>query len=321
MNSRLCLCFFGGTVGAMQSRLPTLALVAVVTGWASAFVAIRAIAPFVDPAPMAAGRLLVGALALLAALAIRGGTRPRGRALTLTIGYGALWFALYTVLVNAAEQHLDAGTTALLVNIAPIVVAVLAGAFLGEGFPPLLLVGIAVSFAGVAIIAFAGSGHRDTVGVLLAVAAALLYAISVVAQKLVLRTVDPLSATAIGAAVGAIVMLPWLPRLVDQLGHARWEVSAGIVYLGLIPTALAFLLWAYALGNLPAGVTISAGYAVPTLSVLMSWALLGEAPGPVALIGGALSLAGVAIARLRPATPRPATTPPPAARPRRSVDS
>ncbi|MET9327291.1 EamA family transporter [Tsukamurella sp. NPDC003166] len=298
----------------MTNRLPALALVAVMFAWASAFVVIRAIGPHVSPIAMAEGRLLVGATALGVVWAMKalynGEFRlPRGRTLALTVGYGALWFALYTVLVNAAERHLDAGTTALLVNIAPIIVAVLAGSFLHEGFPPLLVVGISISFAGAAVIAFTGDGRRDGAGVALAAAAALLYGISVVAQKLVLRTVDPLTATALGAGVGALVLLPWAPRLFRELAAAPTSSTVGVLYLGIVPTALAFLLWAYALAHTPAGVTASSSYAVPGLSILLSWTFLAETPTAWGLFGGALCLAGVAISRI---TPRRRRTAPPA---------
>ncbi|MBS4099893.1 DMT family transporter [Tsukamurella paurometabola] len=301
----------------MTKRLPALALVAVMFAWASAFVVIRGIGPHVSPIAMAEGRLLVGGAVLgviwgMNAL-YNGGVRlPRGRTLALTVGYGALWFALYTVLVNAAERHLDAGTTALLVNIAPIIVAVLAGAFLHEGFPPLLIAGIAISFAGAAIIAFTGDGRRDGAGVALAIAAALLYGISVVAQKLVLRTVDPLTATALGAGVGAIVLLQWAPRLFDELAAAPMSSAVGVIYLGLVPTALAFLLWAYALAHTPAGVTASSSYAVPGLSILLSWAFLAETPTAWGLVGGAACLVGVAVSRLNPRRRRTAPTATPA---------
>lgn len=289
----------------MKNRLPALALVIVMLAWASAFVVIRGIGPHVSPVPMAEGRLLIGAAALGVVWvmhAMYGGDIriPRGLPLALTIAYGALWFALYTVLVNAAEQHLDAGTTALLVNIAPIIVAVLAGAFLHEGFPPLLTVGIAISFAGAAVIAFTGDGRRDGAGVALAVAAALLYGISVVAQKLVLRSTDPLTATTLGATVGALVLLPWAPQLFRELAAAPIGATVGIVYLGLVPTALAFLLWAYALAHTPAGVTASSSYAVPALSITLSWVFLSETPTAWGLLGGVLCLVGVAVARISP---------------------
>ncbi|ADG76861.1 EamA domain-containing protein OS=Tsukamurella paurometabola (strain ATCC 8368 / DSM / CCUG 35730 / CIP 100753 / JCM 10117 / KCTC 9821 / NBRC 16120 / NCIMB 702349 / NCTC 13040) OX=521096 GN=Tpau_0207 PE=4 SV=1 [Tsukamurella paurometabola] len=294
----------------MKNRLPALALVIVMVAWASAFVVIRGIGPHVSPVPLAEGRLLVGAAVLGVIWALHalytGDVRlPRGRALALTVAYGALWFALYTVLVNAAEQHLDAGTTALLVNIAPIIVAVLAGAFLHEGFPPLLTAGIVISFAGAAVIAFSGDGRRDGAGVALAVAAALLYGISVVAQKLVTRSTDPLTATALGAIIGAIVLLPWAPQLFRELAAAPIGSTAGVLYLGLVPTALAFLLWAYALAHTPAGVTASSSYAVPALSILLSWGFLAETPTAWGLLGGVLCLVGVAVARLPRRSARP----------------
>lgn len=288
-----------------SSRLPAIALVAVMMMWSSSFVVIRAIGEHVSPAAMAEGRLIAASVVLLAwwTWRFRGrllATVPRGKTLALLVGYGALWFALYTVLVNAAEQHLDAGTTALLVNVAPIVVAVLAGVLLREGFPPLLMAGIAVSFAGAAIIALSGPGRHDGVGVALAVAAALLYGISVVAQKVVLRDTDPLTATALGCLVGVVVLAPYGPRLIAELSAAPASSAVGVGYLGLAPTAAGFLLWAYALAHTPASLTISASYAVPALSIVGSWVFLSEVPGATGLLGGILCLAGVAIARLRP---------------------
>lgn len=289
----------------LGSRMPAVALVAVMLMWSSSFVVIRAIGDYVSPGAMAEGRLIAASVVLMACWLwrFRGrliATVPRGATLALLVGYGALWFALYTVLVNAAEQHLDAGTAALLVNIAPIVVAVLAGVVLREGFPPLLMLGIAVSFAGAAIIALSGPGRHDGIGVALAIAAALLYGISVVAQKVVLRETDPLTATALGCLVGAVVLVPWVPRLITELSAAPVTSTVGVVYLGLAPTAAGFLLWAYALAHTPASLTISASYAVPALSILGSWVFLSEVPGVAGLVGGALCLAGVAIARLHP---------------------
>jgi drug/metabolite transporter (DMT)-like permease len=69
------------------------------------------------------------------------------------------------------------------------------------------------------------------------------------------------------------------------------------VYLGLVPTALAFGTWAYALSRMPAGRLGVTTYLVPPLTVLMAWPLLGEAPPPLALAGGALALVGVSLTR------------------------
>jgi drug/metabolite transporter (DMT)-like permease len=249
---------------------------------------------------MALGRLVVGTLALSAVAAFLPVRIPRGRPLALVIAYGVLWFGVYAILLNSAERHLDAGTTALLVNVGPILIAVLAGLFLHEGFPRGLVTGLAIAFAGVAIIAFATStGRHDTTGALLALGAAAMYAIGVVLQKLALRDVDPFPATWLGCLAGAVVCLPFGRALIEELAVAPLDATLGIVYMGLFPTAIAFATWSYALAHTSAGRLSSSSYVVPALAVLMSWVLLGETPAPLALVGGAICLVGVAVARLR----------------------
>ena len=115
-----------------------------------------------------------------------------GRRDLLAIGaVGVLWLGVYSVALNEAERRVDAGTAAMLVNIGPILIAVLAGFFLREGFPPGLFAGCAIAFAGCAVIAFATSqsGTRAGLGVVLCVLAALSYSVAVIFQKPVLQRV------------------------------------------------------------------------------------------------------------------------------------
>lgn len=303
------------TVG-QRTWLPLLAAGGTMLLWASAFVVIRALSDAVNPGPLALGRLLVGSVVLTGVAMVHrrhwGRFRiPRGRPLVLIIAYGVLWFGVYTVAVNAAGRYLDAGTSAMLVNLAPVIIAVLAGMFLGEGFPRQLMLGLLIAFAGVVIIASASrTGVVDPLGLVLALAAAGLYAIGVLLQKQALATVDPVTVTWLGAVAGTVATLPFLGGLLDQLGQQPWPVTAGVVYLGVFPTAIAFLLWSYALSRTSAGRMAASSYVVPGIAVLLSWAVLGETPAVIALIGGAVSLAGVALTRLpdrpRPFRPRPA---------------
>ena len=129
---------------APPSGRTILAVVVTLLAWASAFVAIRGVGEDFSPGALALGRLLVGTAVLGLLLAGRGWIRPTGREWALLVVCGVGWFGIYNVSLNAAEQHLDAGTTAMLVNIGPILIAVFAGLLLGEGFPRWLLAGIAV---------------------------------------------------------------------------------------------------------------------------------------------------------------------------------
>jgi drug/metabolite transporter (DMT)-like permease len=206
------------------------------------------------------------------------------------------------VALNAAERRVDAGTASLLVNVAPLFIAILAGRALKEGIGRLLLAGCAVSFTGVALIALGTSRHGLSAGwgAALCIIAAAVYAIGVVAQKPALRHGSPLAVTWLACAIGAVCCLPFAPELVRQLGHTSGSALAWTLYLGVVPTAIGFSTWAYALARTDAGKLGSTTYLVPPIAVLLGWIMLGEVPPLVALPGGILCLAGVGLARWAP---------------------
>jgi drug/metabolite transporter (DMT)-like permease len=280
--------------------LPPAAVGVTLVLWASAFVAIRHLADTFTAGSLSLGRLLVGAVCLGVVALSRGVPRPTGRQWFSLVTIGVLWFGIYNVALNAAEQHLDAGTTAMLVNIGPILIAVFAGLLLGEGFPRWLVAGIAVAFAGVVLIGVATRGaETDMLGVVLCVVAALTYAIGVVAQKPLLRRLPGLQVTFMACALGAVCCLPWAGALARDLAAAPVGSVLGMVYLGVVPTALAFSTWAYALSRMDAGRLGVTTYLVPPLVILLGWLLLDEVPPALALAGGAVCLAGVALSRRR----------------------
>jgi drug/metabolite transporter (DMT)-like permease len=287
-----------------------LAVVVTLFAWASAFVAIRGVGEDLSPGALALGRLLVGSAVLGLLMVGRGWVPPTRREWALLVACGVGWFGVYNVALNAAEQHLDAGTTAMLVNIGPILIAVFAGLLLGEGFPRWLVAGIAVAFAGVVLIGVATrSAETELVGVVLCVVAAITYAIGVVAQKPVLRRLPALQVTFTACLIGMLCCLPWAGALADELGRAPAASIAGMVYLGVVPTALAFSTWAYALTRMDAGKLGVTTYVVPPLVIVLGWLLLDEVPPALAVVGGAVCLAGVALSRrrTRPRRPVPVT--------------
>ncbi|GGT17190.1 DMT family transporter [Streptomyces griseoviridis] len=274
--------------------------------WASAFVAIRSAGEVYSPGALALGRLLSGVVVLgLICLVRREGLPPRSawRGIALS---GVLWSGFYTVALNWGEREVDAGTAALVVNVGPLLMALLASRLLGDVMPPRLPAGMAVSFAGAVTVglSMSGGGGASPLGVVLCLLAAVAYAAGVVAQKPALGRASALQVTTWGCAIGAVVCLPFAGQLAHEAAGAPLSATLTMVCLGVFPTALAFTTWAYALARTTAGRMGATTYAVPALVVLMSWPALGEVPGALTLAGGALCLAGVAVSRSR-VVPRP----------------
>lgn len=267
--------------------------------WASAFVAIRHVGAELSPGALSLGRLLVGSVVLGVVMLARPSPWPARSMWPRLVVCGVLWFGVYNVALNAAERRLDAGTAAMVVNVGPILIALLAGAFLGERFPAALLLGSAVAFAGVAVIGVATSSGAgaDTVGVLLCLVAAVAYAVGVVAQKPLLARLPALQVTWLACVIGTVTCLPFGPELVREAAAARPSTLGWVVFLGAFPTAIAFTTWAYALSRTSAGRMGATTYLVPPVAILLGWLLLGEAPASLAFAGGALTLVGVALTR------------------------
>ena len=109
----------------------------------SAFVAIRHLGDDFSPGALSLGRLLVGALCLGVVALSRGLPRRPGRDWpVLIVVIGVLWFGVYNVALNAGERRVDAGTAAMLIQVSPVLIALLAAMFLGERFTVYLGIGL-----------------------------------------------------------------------------------------------------------------------------------------------------------------------------------
>jgi drug/metabolite transporter (DMT)-like permease len=283
-----------------NSRAVAAASVTVVL-WASAFVSIRSAGEHLAPGALAFGRLAVASLALVAVWLLTDRHWPARAAWPGILGSGLLWFGLYMITLNWGERDVDAGTAAMLVNIGPVLIAVLGGWLLREGFPRRLAAGMAVSFGGAVVVSISesGGGRASVAGVALCLAAAVCYATGVVLQKPSLRHASAVQVTTFGCLAGLVTCLPFAGQFASQIGSAPLGVTLNVVYLGLFPTTLGFVTWAYALARTTSGKMGATTYAVPGLVIIMSWLILGQLPRWLTIAGGILCLVGVAVSRSR----------------------
>lgn len=282
---------------------PLLALGTALILWASAFVVTGHLGKAFSPGSLALGRVLVASATLGIILAVRrqAWRRPARRDLLKIAVIGALWFASYTVALNAGQQRVDAGTAAMLIQVSPLLVAIMATSFLGERSSLRSWVGLLIAFAGVTLISLAKpSDELDLIGVMLCLLAAAASAAGAILHQPLLSRLSGLQVTWLACTTGAALCLPYAAALTRDLSSASRHDTALVVYLGVFPTAIAFTLYAHTLSHISVNSFAASTFLVPPLAIAMAWLVLDESPAPVALLGGAVCLAGVIFSRRHP---------------------
>jgi drug/metabolite transporter (DMT)-like permease len=294
------------------------ALVGAIVAWASAFAAVKALldAGFAGE-DVALARYAV-ALPGFAYLLVRAGGLPglRLRDAARVAVAGILIVAAYHVSLNLGTAHTTAGTAALVVALAPALTVLLAAVFGYEALTSRRAAGLAVAFAGVAVVVTLGTGTSislaDAKGPAMVLAAPVSFALYSVLVKPLFARYGAIQLTAAASLVGTAALLPFArPRTVESLAGATAGQIALILFLGVFSTLGAYVAWTKALealGPSRAAVWVNA---VPPLAVVFAALTLGETITPWFVAGGALVVGGVVLAQragrsARRPRPRPA---------------
>jgi drug/metabolite transporter (DMT)-like permease len=284
---------YGTQTGVMpRPRAADLAAAATVVLWASAFPAIGVAVPEFGPVGLSVARLAVASMALVIAAPFLGVRRPQARDLPLIALCGIAGMTLYQLLLNAGERVVSPGTASLLIATAPIYATLMATALLGERPTRRRWTGSAIAFTGSAAITVS-HGVSFGAAALVVLAAAVMQAVFHTAQKPLLSRYTGFEVTVYAIWAGTLFILPWTGSLVHALPHADGRAIGSAVFLGIAPSAVGFVLWAYAMARMDVGRATSSLYLVPAVAVLVAYVWLGQVPGAVELAGGAVALAGV----------------------------
>jgi drug/metabolite transporter (DMT)-like permease len=296
-----------GVTPAQGNRLDggTAAIVVVtIIIWASAFAAIRAGLKAFGPLELGAARFSIAAVPAALSLLISRPALPKLGELWRFATGGLLFVALYTALLNMGERTVSSGAAAFIININPIITAVLASFLLGERFGRWGWVGTAVSFTGIGLIALneavgSGTGLQLGWGALLVLGAALCNSITTVVQKPLFARHKPLTVSASNMVIGALALSPWAAGAYTQAQTAPLPGLMAALYLGVMPSLVAYATWTIVLSRMPAARASNFLYCAPPLAILLGYVWLGEVPTMMGIFGGLMALGGVAIVNLK----------------------
>lgn len=302
------------TVNLLKLNRPLAAGLVVVLLWSSAFPAIRVAAPGLGVVGLSFARLLIATLALLLVAVLAKARLPRARDLGWITACGFFGMAAYQLLLNWGELHVPAGTASIIVAAAPLVSVAVARVLFAERISPATILGSAIALGGVAFVCLARAGVSLSASVWIVVAAMVVQGIYHPLQRPLLQRYTSLEVACYAMVAGTVMTLPLVPFDLGTMlgaGAGPWLAAA---YLGLLPSALGFVLWAYAVARMPVAVSTSLLYLVPPVAVLISWLWLGELPVPAEMLGGVVVILGVLIiarARKRASERPPTRTPDP----------
>lgn len=283
------------------STLALLALATTIVLWGSAYVAIRIALDGFSVAGLTAGRVVVSGMVLALVAPFVGVRRPARRDLPRLVLCGIVGVTGYQLLLNSGQRTVPAGTTSLLINTAPLFTALLAWLVLRDQLGGRRWAGIAIGFAGAAVMAIGeGDGLRLSGNALLIVIAALCFAGFIILQKPLLGRYSGVEVTCYAMWAGTLVALPFVPALAGDLPSAGVDPTLAVLFLGFATSAIGFATWAYALSRFDVSTTANALYLLPIVAVSSGWLILGERPHPIALVGGVIALTGVMLSRSRP---------------------
>ncbi len=277
-----------------------MALAIVYVVWGSTYLAIRVMVEGLPPLLSAGIRFVVAGTILAGALALRGGIRRFAVPRRELLGAGAVGIALLAAGnggISTAEQHVPSSLAALVAASIPLWVVVFR-ALTRERVTRGTLGGVALGFAGVAVLTSQGeAGSVDPGAAILLVAACVCWAAGSFASSRVPMPRDPLVSTAVEMLAGGVVLL--IAAVIIEPGglpaHTEARSWLALGYLIVFGSLLAFTAYTWLLAHAPISQVATYAYVNPVIALVLGWAILAEPLTPFLLGGAVLVLVAVAL--------------------------
>ncbi len=288
--------FIGFGINMQATTKALWALMLTIMLWASAFVGIRYVMMEFSAGSLAFARYFIASIAMIVPfLLVKNKKLPTLRDFLGFFILGFLGFFVYNLFLNQGEISVSAGIANFIVSQLPVIVALLAIFFFHERLNYFGILGFILSLCGGLVIVLAEKNVVSYQGIILIYIATVSGAIFSCMQKKYLTRYHPIEVISYCIWFGTLALSIYLPKAIHELSTSHFSNLLVIIYMGILPGAVAYGLWCYAFKHIKASAASSFLYIMPVLTLLMAWVLLNEKPDIMAIVGGMVAVAGAIV--------------------------
>jgi drug/metabolite transporter (DMT)-like permease len=269
--------------------------------WGGMYVVSKVVLEIIPPFSLVTLRLVLGAVTLVIVLLLRGIPAISRRQILNVLGVGFVGYGISLSLQFLGTKLSTAANGSLVTSATPAFVLLFAWMLLGERITARRLLALFVATLGVVAVIDPRSARLDPdlfLGNLFLIGAAVTWALYSVLVRKVTRDTDVMLFSLIAFLGGLPVTAPagaWELSTVGVTKGISLGVVGGVLFLGIVSTALAMVLWNTSFALVDAGAASLTFFAQPVVGTFLGWLLLGERISPLFLLGGALIGVGLVI--------------------------
>lgn len=269
--------------------------------WGAMYVVSKVVMETIQPFTLITSRLLLGIAVLYFVIIKRGGMKITRRAFWQVFWVGTIGYGISLGFQFVGTKLSTAANGSLVTSATPAFVLLFAAVVLGEKITPRRLAALGIATLGVVAVIDPRTAQLESDlfwGNISLVLAAITWALYSVLIRKVTREVDVLTTSMVAFVGGLVVSVPLSMLEISNFGVGQITpaILAGILFLGIISTALAMFLWNTAFAELPAGVASLTFFAQPVVGTILGVFFLGDQITPLFITGGILIGAGIVIA-------------------------
>ena len=269
--------------------------------WGGMYVVSKVVLEVIPPFALLSIRLIMGALTLGVVIYFRKNKTLITKELfwkSLLVGFVGYGISLGFQFVGTKFSTASNGS--LVTSATPAFVLMFAPYLLGEQNTLRRLIALTIASLGVVAVIDPRTAELSPIlfwGNMSLLAAALTWALYSVLVRKISQSSDLLTSSALmllGGVPSSLAIGLWEINT-QGVGEITWGIIGGLLFLGIVSTAIAMFLWNYAFATLPASVASLTFFAQPVVGTLLGWVFLGEKITPLFLLGGVLIGVGILI--------------------------